>query len=203
MAAITGIPNFYTQPGPLASDFNNAAKAICTQLGGTYYDEAQSAYVSAVGNLDSANISANAQFRNYQKTEPYSWSTVTGIGQTVAATTISGFTCYIPFAPFNNQVYLIGVAFNQMDATNPGTVSGSVDMYFNGAYFKTFNFAPSSTGDALAPMYTDLGVLAGVNDWVYFDFTNLSGWGNGTGLPVATAKYLVATISLKMFHTAA
>jgi len=200
MAAITGIPNFFNTGAPAASDFNNAGKAILTQIGGTYYSESLASYTQSPGNLDSSNISASAGFRNSQKSEPFSFGTFTSVGSTSASG--NAVINAIPFAPAPYSIFLTSAAFYSSDATAAGSTAGTVDMYINNGLYQTFNISNALSGDKAtwAPFYIDIGVPLGVGDWFYFDFTNLSGFGNGGGLPAPTAKGLACSVSYKAYH---
>lgn len=124
MALITGIPNFFTAPTAVADDFNNAALAIFTQIGGDTYSPALVRYVQLPGNLDLTNIAAKAFFRNTQKAEPYSFLTAT-----VAAQVAGGvFTSTAFFGPFATDCLVTCI----------NLCSKAGDYYISGGRFTVF-----------------------------------------------------------------
>jgi len=138
MALITGLPNFFNTANPVASDFNNAAKAIATQVGGVYYDESQAAMVAAQGGLNTANFNTYMGFKNQQKAEPFSLVSVTAL---MSSLTTPG-TDIPMFGPFGFDWILTSVSFQPLlGDIYPigGQTGGTFDLYINGAKFGTYH----------------------------------------------------------------
>jgi hypothetical protein len=152
MALITGLPNFFTTTSPAASDFNNAAKAIATQVGGVYYDESQVAIVTSPGNLNTANLNTYVGFKNQQKAEPFSLVSVTALMPSLftPGTDIPMFGPFgfdwivtsISFQPLLGDIYPIG-----------GQTGGTFDLYINGAKFGTYHL------QSIGGMIGDIGYV--------------------------------------------
>lgn len=171
MALITGLPNFFNQPGPVASDFNNAAKAICTQLGGTFWDEAQGKYVFLAGNLDTNNISSTAGFKNCQKAEPKHIFLQ-------SSTAISDGTAFKDgpiFGPTPYEYSILGIGMGCVDSASYYIIGGSFDVYLNGRmYAQGVTFPNSTAGTPSDYVFTPFPLQVRVGDWVLIDLVSTS-----------------------------
>lgn len=189
MAAISGLPNFFVSAKPASADFNNAAKAILSQLGGTYYDEGSVAIVSASGNLDSNNIASGAWFINSQKAESSNIGCLTAYSMTRA-----GEVAINPpqLSPTPNHAILGSVAvpikllslsvMASSSASTYGVVGGYVDLYLNNAILTSVSFNDNSTNNSAANEYVVAklpSLQLAPNDFLIVDFTYLNPFGTG------------------------
>lgn len=180
MALVTGLPNFYNQANPVASDFNNAAKAILSQVGGVYYDEGLSAYALALGNLDSTNLSASPAFRNSQKAEP------TALYGITAGTSSQGSLKVAVFAPITTAAFFYALAITPMNAmqgttvVDVGVLGGTATIYQNGMPVITvgaFDNRPVTTNDTA---YARINLQASPGDLFVVDMSQVTYQAAGT-----------------------
>jgi hypothetical protein len=193
MALISTLPNFFNAAGPVAADFNNAAKALAGQVGGTYYDEAATAIVQAQGNLDATNIVSGAAIRNYQKAEPYALMNIFMRGKCTLNTQQTGSTTWaandtgIPSGTMGNPLPVLGPVGADMvvmslqfstqtqDAITPVlyVVGGSFDTFLNGSYLTTYSHQTiGTTTQADGGSCVACGIKLRVGDFLYIDVTN-------------------------------
>lgn len=187
MAIITGLPNFFNATGPAASDFNNAAKAICTQLGGTYWDEGLGQYVFAAGNLDTNNIAAQAGFKNCQKSEPrYTFQ--------LSSTAISNGTTFIDgpiFGPVPYEYDVLAIGIGSVDATSYYVTGGVFDVYLNGRIFSSgLGFPNSTAGTPSDYVFTPFALSVRPGDWILIDLAPAA---PAVKLTVASANRVAGT----------
>jgi hypothetical protein len=180
MAAISGIANFYNASGPTSTDFNNTVKAILAQIGGQYYDEAQGKYVQSSGNLDSANISSTANFRNSQKSEQYSYFFLSSHGTTVVSTnTYVQHMDILPFAPVGVDYTIVGIGLAPGAAVAVYATTGSINVY--GGNMLLANLDISQVGKNVlgrARITLDANIPIKAGDPVYIDYSNFKGYGS-------------------------
>lgn len=186
MALISTLPNFFNAAAPVQSDFNNAAKALAGQIGGTYYDEAQSAYVSSPGNLDTTNLAASPGLRNSQKAEPWSPLIITRF---VAFN--SSFWTFGLIGPFPVDVVFTG--FSLLASNDTGgllydnyVTGGSANVAINGSFATSiyFTIPGHANGDAaFAPC--SIPVAAGSR----LDFGENSGLGGISASGMASVTF--------------
>lgn len=172
MAQILTLPNFFASAKPVQSDFNNAAKSFVQQLGGEYYDEGLTAYVVLPGGLDATNLlSSGPGFRNSQKLEGRSVSSVSGIA-TVSA---GAFTNLLSVGPFLFDCTIVGIGLQASDGTYYIS-GGSFSVYLN--TIPLIAIAVGSGGGSTIsgvngdPSYVTTSIQVRMGDMVTIDPTN-------------------------------
>ena len=178
MALITSIPNFFGSSAPSSVAFNNAAKAIATQIGGAYYDELARSMLSASGNLDATNISATPAFRNAQKVEQYSQFIMTSTSVTVAGApsftgSVSVADCAI-FGPFITETQILSVSTMTNSVAGSGTVPpaiSSINVYINNQLFGAVSFKTSSGGTAFDVLSSPMNIVVQPGDYMLLDYS--------------------------------
>jgi hypothetical protein len=191
-------PNFWTSSAPTYSMFNDMAKAIGSVIGGTYYDEFQSSYAIASGNLDATNISSSPKFRNSQKSEPYSLFYLNASGMTIAATsTVLPDLIPISCPPIDFSVISIGV-----EAGNGSTsviTGGFITLYLNAIPQTTITFNNDISGAATSgqPSYSPLNLNVPASSWMLLDYSQLTGFGSSPSVPASSIAYINVTLLCK------
>lgn len=174
MALVSTLPNFFTSPSPSQVDFNNAAKALAQQVGGEYYDEGLATYSIQPGNIDSTNIiSTGAGFRNGQKSEPRSFTSITTFAQVAAG----AFVSFPVFGPFLYDATVIGIGLTASDGTYYIS-GGTFVIYLNGARLTSISIngnsgttISSAAGD---PSYATIIIPVRIGDALTIDPTDIS-----------------------------
>jgi hypothetical protein len=159
MALITGIPNFFSNATPTATDFNNAAKAIGLQVGAEYFDPAIPGYVQSTGNLDSTNLATTSALKNSQKAESFSYfsinftTTVNAVATVSAVANVVTAWTLLPLIPPLGMPYFV----TQVHVSSGG---GHVVQILSSAFVKA-NTLPSTVFSLLVNDSTVASIVPG------------------------------------------